>query len=213
LVLLALQKEGAALKFASVELRGDRNIVSLAVHKNPLALKFASCDMQADKDIVMTAITGDGMAIHFCSAIWKFNVPTMLIALKNVQLGRFWDCISHLNERLMPIICSLMIEEVMAQEEVDFTDKGCATQQQCAAKRHAANWKRQSLEKLWLIGQMLGHSHKPVIGSIVEYANIAQEVHKANELAYFAPIFSIFASKDIGWRGMCRDIDWSKLYV
>ena len=55
-VLAAVTENGAALEYASLELRADREIVLAAVTKNGAALKFASAEMQADREIALAAV-------------------------------------------------------------------------------------------------------------------------------------------------------------
>lgn len=54
-VLKAVQWNGNALRYASDELRGNRDVVLAAVKRNGRALKYASDELQADKELVLAA--------------------------------------------------------------------------------------------------------------------------------------------------------------
>lgn len=62
-----MEREGNALRYASDELRNDKDIVSLAVSNRGYALKWASEAMRADEDVVIAATTTDPSAIRFAS--------------------------------------------------------------------------------------------------------------------------------------------------
>ena len=47
-----MKKNGYALQYASVELRGDREIVLEAVKQNGLALEFALAELREDAEIL-----------------------------------------------------------------------------------------------------------------------------------------------------------------
>jgi hypothetical protein len=50
-VLAAVKRDGWALQFASMELKGDPKIVLAAVKQNDGAIQFASAKLQEDPDI------------------------------------------------------------------------------------------------------------------------------------------------------------------
>ena len=51
-----MKKNGDALKYASDELKGDRDVVLAAVTQNGHALKYASDELKGDKDVVLAAL-------------------------------------------------------------------------------------------------------------------------------------------------------------
>jgi hypothetical protein len=51
-VLEAVKQNGYALKYASEELRGDKELVLEAVKNNPLAFDFAGEELQKDIDVM-----------------------------------------------------------------------------------------------------------------------------------------------------------------
>jgi cell division protein ZapA (FtsZ GTPase activity inhibitor)/lambda repressor-like predicted transcriptional regulator len=83
-VLAAVQKDGAALRFASEELKGDREIVLAAVHKHGAALRFASEELKGDREIVLAAVQNDGYALECASEKLKADRGIVLAA---VNLG------------------------------------------------------------------------------------------------------------------------------
>eukprot|EP00972_Heterocapsa_arctica_P010646 1562545-Heterocapsa_arctica.AAC.1 len=50
-VLEAVKQDGLALRFASAELKGDREVVMEAVKQSGLALRFASQELMGDREI------------------------------------------------------------------------------------------------------------------------------------------------------------------
>ena len=56
-VLAAVQQAGFALKYASDELRGDREVVLAAVQQDGFALKYASDELRGDREVVLAALT------------------------------------------------------------------------------------------------------------------------------------------------------------
>ena len=51
----AVKQDGNAIKFASDDLKKDREMVMAAVKQDLSALEFASEDLQKDREIVMAA--------------------------------------------------------------------------------------------------------------------------------------------------------------
>lgn len=64
-VLLAVERDGMALKVAADSMRADREVVLLAVRQNGMALQFASVRLRSDKSAVLEAVTQSGMALQF----------------------------------------------------------------------------------------------------------------------------------------------------
>eukprot|EP00971_Amphidinium_carterae_P270365 5364668-Amphidinium_carterae.1 len=61
-VLELVSHNGIALKFASEELRRDRQVVLAAVKSYGAALQFASDELRRDREIVLTAVSSTGYA-------------------------------------------------------------------------------------------------------------------------------------------------------
>ena len=51
-LLKAIENDGGALKFASEELQGDKEVVLKAIENNGWTLKFASEELKGDKEVV-----------------------------------------------------------------------------------------------------------------------------------------------------------------
>ena len=59
--------DGCALQFASEDLRADREIVLVAVGTRAYALRYASGVLRADREVVLTAVRTNGCALQFAS--------------------------------------------------------------------------------------------------------------------------------------------------
>jgi hypothetical protein len=66
-VLKAVKQYGLALKYASDELRGDREVVMAAVKQDGLALKYASDELRGDREVVLAAVWQDAYALSCAS--------------------------------------------------------------------------------------------------------------------------------------------------
>jgi hypothetical protein len=66
-VLASVSHQGYALMYASPELKADRDVVFVAVSKHGYALEYASSELKADPDMVMTAVAQNDLALHFAS--------------------------------------------------------------------------------------------------------------------------------------------------
>merc|ERR1712151_1257770 len=58
---------GMLLQYATLELRGDRDIVLMAVNNNGLALQFAARELQSDFKVVMSAVRQNPGAVKYAS--------------------------------------------------------------------------------------------------------------------------------------------------
>ena len=77
----AVSSHSAALEFASVDLKKDKEIVLAAVSNHGAALEFASVDLKKDKEIVLAAVSNHGAALEFASVEDK---EIVLAAVKKV---------------------------------------------------------------------------------------------------------------------------------
>lgn len=80
LALLAVQKKGNLLEFASERLKNDKEVVMVAVQQNGAAIKFASENLQKDEEIVSIAIK-NLKAIPLLLNEWKNNKELMAKAI------------------------------------------------------------------------------------------------------------------------------------
>ena len=55
------------MKYVSVELRADRELVMAAVAQDGLALEYASEKLRADREVVWAAVMRDGHALEYAS--------------------------------------------------------------------------------------------------------------------------------------------------
>jgi len=80
-VLAAVAQDGLALQFASHELKNDKLVVLVAVTDKGLALFFASPEMKNDQLVVLAAVTEDGLALSFASPEMKNDKEVVLAAV------------------------------------------------------------------------------------------------------------------------------------
>ena len=81
-MLAAVSKNGGALKYATEELKGDREIVLAAVSKDASALRFATEELRGDREIVLAAVSKDGRALNCATNGLKFDEEMMRHALE-----------------------------------------------------------------------------------------------------------------------------------
>ena len=67
LELVALDKQGVALKYAANTLKSDREVVFAAVRSNGKALGFAADELKSDKETVLAAVRSSFHALQFAS--------------------------------------------------------------------------------------------------------------------------------------------------
>ena len=72
---------GTNTRYASEELRKDREVVMAAVQKNDVALEYASKDLRNDKDIVMVAVRQNGNSLRYASNEMKNDKNVVLMAV------------------------------------------------------------------------------------------------------------------------------------
>ena len=79
----AVQRNGIALGFASVELRSDKRIVLAAVTSKGDSLEYASESLKADRELVMTAIANNGCSLRFANERLKADRAIVMAAVAN----------------------------------------------------------------------------------------------------------------------------------
>ncbi len=77
---LELFEDGFSLRFASEEMRKDRDIVLEAVQNNGLDLEFASDELKRDKSIVLEAVEQNGWAFKYAAGVLKTDRDIILKA-------------------------------------------------------------------------------------------------------------------------------------
>eukprot|EP00326_Haptolina_ericina_P008730 CAMPEP_0181201908 /NCGR_PEP_ID=MMETSP1096-20121128/18552_1 /TAXON_ID=156174 ORGANISM="Chrysochromulina ericina, Strain CCMP281" /NCGR_SAMPLE_ID=MMETSP1096 /ASSEMBLY_ACC=CAM_ASM_000453 /LENGTH=252 /DNA_ID=CAMNT_0023292371 /DNA_START=37 /DNA_END=794 /DNA_ORIENTATION=+ len=82
-VVAAVRQDAWAFRFASAEMRGDKDVAKAAVEKDGRSLQYAEEKLQADKTIVMLAVTNYGMALQFASDELQGDRDIVETALKN----------------------------------------------------------------------------------------------------------------------------------
>jgi|GEM_PF-3992903 len=82
-MLKAVGNHGRALEFASEDLRKDREVVLAAVAKNGGALQFASEDLRGDREVVLKAVCKHGFALHYANTALRKDREVVLAAVMN----------------------------------------------------------------------------------------------------------------------------------
>jgi hypothetical protein len=80
-VLTVVTQDGAALKYASPELQGDKEVVLAAVTQYGRALRYASPELQGDKEVVLAAVTQDGLALYYAPQALRADREVVLTAV------------------------------------------------------------------------------------------------------------------------------------
>ena len=81
MVLAAVAENGHALKHASAELRGDKEVVLAAIAKNGDVLDYASAELRADKEVVLAAVAQHGYLLDCASAELRGDKEVVLAAV------------------------------------------------------------------------------------------------------------------------------------
>jgi hypothetical protein len=77
----AVKQDGLALQFASESMRNDKEICDFAVNQCGLALQYVTEQVQNRKGIVLSAVTQDGYALRFASARLQEDEDVVLAAV------------------------------------------------------------------------------------------------------------------------------------
>ena len=83
----AVSKDEYALKFATEELRGDREVVMKAVSQDGYALRHATEELRGDREVVMKAVSQDGYALEYATEELRGDQEIMEAALANAPNG------------------------------------------------------------------------------------------------------------------------------
>lgn len=90
LVLDIVQKCGMSLQGAQAELRADREVVLAAVRRNGLALRHASEALRADREVVLAALQQDGAALQYAAEEWKSDKSMVLAGVRQRPIARHY---------------------------------------------------------------------------------------------------------------------------
>ena len=82
-VMAAVSYYGWALEYASEELRKDRDIVMAAAEKDACALMFASLALRADPEVVMAAVSKHGEALQYASEALRADREVVMAAVQS----------------------------------------------------------------------------------------------------------------------------------
>ena len=80
-VMTAVAEDWQALEYATEELRGDREVVMTAVTSNGWGLLYATEELRGDREVVMTAIAQNGWAVNHASEELRGDREVMEAAL------------------------------------------------------------------------------------------------------------------------------------
>ena len=86
IALIAVSKNGLALKYVSDSLKNDFHVVFTAVSQNGLALQFSSDSMKNNATIVHTAVKQCGLALRYAPQ-FNTNIHIALDAVKSHRYG------------------------------------------------------------------------------------------------------------------------------
>jgi hypothetical protein len=76
-VLKVVLRHGWVLRFASDELKNDKDVVMAAVSNYAASLEFASDELKNDKEIVLEAVSYKSIALFYASAELRNDYTTM----------------------------------------------------------------------------------------------------------------------------------------
>ena len=86
-MLAAVSQHGDALRYATKEPKGDREIVLAAVSKNGQALQYATEQLKADREIVLAAVSNEGYALQYATKELKGDREIVLAAVSKNGLA------------------------------------------------------------------------------------------------------------------------------
>ena len=82
IVLKAIEINGLALEYASINLQNDKEVVLEAIKQNEHALEYASINLQNDKEVVLEAIKQNEHALEYASINLQNDKEVVLEAIK-----------------------------------------------------------------------------------------------------------------------------------
>ena len=82
-VLQVVKQDGGALRYASEELKNDREVVLAAVKQNGWALMYASEELKNDREVVLDVVKRAGYVLKYASEELKKDREVVLAAVKS----------------------------------------------------------------------------------------------------------------------------------
>ena len=82
IVLAAIKNHGCSLEYASEELKTDREVVLAAIKNNGESLKYASEELKTDRELVLAAVKNKGWSLVYASQELKADREIVLAAVK-----------------------------------------------------------------------------------------------------------------------------------
>ncbi len=110
-VLTAVKQNGDALQFASVSLKNDEDVVLYAVTQNGNALQFASERLKASRDVVLAAVKQNGNALQFASEPLRGDIIVVFTAMNASELLDVKAVLRHASPTL--VTCLKKLYELM----------------------------------------------------------------------------------------------------
>ena len=88
-------KNGLDLKYASAEIRADREAVLAAVAQNGWALRYASWELRRDPEVALTAVRNTGNALEQVPAEVQKSYKFIVIAALEDPSSQVWEYVSE----------------------------------------------------------------------------------------------------------------------
>lgn len=217
LVLLAVGQNGESLKIASPAFRDNFDLVLLAVRNQGRSIVYASPNMRANRTIVLEAVRQSYYAYTYISPSFHNDVDVIAGAISSmphldIVRDYFWDEFeTFVKDSVFSVFRGLESRCHWYNEPIDFRndqhndneDGGSDGNDQVAGRKvreYAENvLKRGAMEKIWT----LKHALPAALGSgllrsiILDYSDIQEDCHLANEAIRLAPILAAMAALDI----------------
>ncbi len=95
MVLAAVRQYGGALRYASDEIRSDKEFFLAAVRHSDLALQYASKELRSDKEVVLEAVRHSNLALGYASGKLRDDKEVVL-----VSIDRDYRTFMYVSERL-----------------------------------------------------------------------------------------------------------------
>ena len=97
-MLEAVKQKYSSLPYASEQLRGDRDFMLEAVKQDSSALEYASVQLRGDRDLVLEAVKQAGQALQYASDELKGDRAIVLVAVS--QRGLAWRALSYASSEM-----------------------------------------------------------------------------------------------------------------
>jgi hypothetical protein len=87
IVMMAVSRDGSAIKYASKELRNNPKVVMASISQCGSALEFVSDELRNNYNIVLAAVSDFGSALKYASSELKNNYDIVLAAVSDFGLS------------------------------------------------------------------------------------------------------------------------------